>query len=206
MELHLLTRQEAQAFSFFGQKKILSSFRQRSTITKNMYKHVSKQRKLADQKKQVVLSDESDDSDDEVDNLSSASSGSESGSGSEEEESGDEDEEEEDEEEEQEQVALKPPPASYLTVAEALKDPIVYPVEAGGDATDPEVVCVVCTDKALKKGKMLDVHLASNVSSSFTPKPLFTKNPFTSHRVTNDDSNDSQFTALRLHSLPHLSP
>lgn len=141
-----------------------STFLNASTCRKDMYKHVSKQRKLADKNKQVVLSDESDDSDDEQLENSSSEAKSGSGSGEAEESEKAEEEEKQEEEEEKEEEVLNPPPTGYPTVTEALKDPIVYPVEAGGDGSEPEVVCVVCPDKALKKGKMLEVHVASNVS------------------------------------------
>ncbi|KDE09460.1 hypothetical protein MVLG_00362 [Microbotryum lychnidis-dioicae p1A1 Lamole] len=137
-----------------------------------MYKHVAKARRLAASNKEAVMSDESESEDDLEQDVSSQASGSGSGSeeGSEDEEEGsDEDEGEgsDDDDEQDEAEALTPPPLGYPTAEEAGKDPIVtVPREAGDTAADAEVgedkmLCVVCPTKKIKKGRMLEVHLAS---------------------------------------------
>ena len=81
-----------------------------------------------------------------------------------------EDEEEEDDEE------LGPPPAGFPTALEALDaGRSIAEVEEEGDAgskADKDVVlaCVVCPNKVLKLGKMLEIHLGSKVGTPDYPR------------------------------------
>ncbi|KAK4697375.1 hypothetical protein P7C70_g8222, partial [Phenoliferia sp. Uapishka_3] len=132
-----------------------------------MYKHVAKQRKLTDSNKEARLSDEddlSDDDDPSSDEAATASEGSDSDS--------DFGEDEDvilpasailsDEEEVADTIELKEPPKGFPSAEEALKNPIAEPEKEEGEGDDDvQPVCVVCPSKALKRGKMLDVHLAS---------------------------------------------
>lgn len=133
-----------------------------------MYKHVAKQRKLAENNKQVALSDE--DSSGNSESESEASSNSESGSDSEGSEGeGDEFDEamEELEIETEKEEELLPPPAGFPTALEATKNSIVDSTLVGVEgALENSMICVICPEKALKKGRMLEVHIAGKVSSS----------------------------------------
>lgn len=131
-----------------------------------MFRHVQKQRKLAESNKELQLSDEDSSgnsaSEGEEDSASEQS-GSEDESGDE--ESGDEEEGSEGEESagQEEEEELLPPPPGYPTAEEALKNPIALPDSDGLATADIVPVCVVCPSKALKPGKMLEVHLGSKV-------------------------------------------
>lgn len=132
-----------------------------------MYKHVAKQRKLAENNKQVALSDE--DSSGNSDSESESSSNSDSSSGNEESEGGDEFDEimEEPEIEKEKEEELLPPPTGFPTALEATKNSIVDSILVGVEgALDNSMICVICPEKALKKGRMLEVHLSGKVSIS----------------------------------------
>lgn len=124
------------------------------------YKHVSKQRKLAEQNKELQLSDEDSSgnsaSEDEGSDSDSEFGSEASGTGGESdgEEVGSDDEEEEEGEEE-----LLPPPPGFPTALEAVEKPVGE--DPGGNGEN--VVCVICPDKVLKKGRMLEVHLGGKV-------------------------------------------
>ena len=146
-----------------------------------MYKHVAKQRKLTDSNKEARLSDEegSDDSSDDAGSSDSEANDSDSAFGD------DDDDDADDgivlpgggadsDEEAEEEVELKEPPKGFPTALEALENPIAMPEkseEAGDAGEEPQPVCVVCPSKALKHGKMLDIHLASKVRSP-VPQPV----------------------------------
>ena len=142
-----------------------------------MYKHVAKQRKLAASNKELRLSDE-ESSGDSASEISNSDSDSNSDAGSSDEDGGDaideidemlaggsggEDEEEEEEEE------MGPPPAGFPTALEALEaGRSIAEVEEEGETAskadkDVVLVCVVCPNKVLKLGKMLEIHLGSKV-------------------------------------------
>ena len=144
-----------------------------------MYKHVAKQRKLAASNKELRLSDEesSGDSASEISNSDSdsntdAGSSDEAGEGAVDEindmlAGGSEGEDDGEEEEEE----LGPPSAGYPTALEALEaGRSIVEVEEEGEAgskadKDVVLVCVVCPNKVLKLGKMLEIHLGSKVST-----------------------------------------
>lgn len=147
-----------------------------------MYKHVAKQRRLVNAKKELHLSDEdsSGNSSDSSEDHSSNSNDSESNSNSDSDEDEEDDDSEEDEGEEREdeedeagegEPELLPPPPHFPTALEATLEPIAYPEEAeevddeGNELLGKEMqpVCTVCPSKKLKLGKMLDVHLNSKV-------------------------------------------
>lgn len=140
----------------------------------NMYRHYAKQRKLGKQQKQAVLSDEESSGDDDEDYTSGAQQAPvESGSDVSDDESGSDDDDdllppsqESGAEESAEEDELLPPPPGVPTAEEALDNSIcAQPTDVDAqDAEEGPLICVVCPSKVLKRGKMLDVHLASKVS------------------------------------------
>ena len=94
--------------------------------------------------------DEGSDSDSEFGSEASGSGGESDG-----EEGGSGGEEEVDEEEDE----LLPPPPGFPTALEAVEKPVGE--DPGGNGEN--VVCVICPDKVLKKGRMLEVHLGGKV-------------------------------------------
>lgn len=156
-----------------------------------MYRHFSKQRKLAAKGKQPLLSDEEDDDSSDEENVpqqhtgnivvqDSADENSDSGADS---DSADEDDQDdkmlpasdlEEESDSSDETELLPPPPGFPTAQEAIENPIcaqapttaTEPDAAPADDADTPLICVVCPSKVLKLGKMLEVHLASKVSWS----------------------------------------
>lgn len=148
-----------------------------------LFKQVAAQQKRSKRKAEALLSDEEDnDSSSDEEQLDLGSS-DESGSDFE----GDEDEDlvgsddaEDDDDEEPEVLdedEPRPPPVGFPTAREALDNTVAstalliaeMDAEKSGDEKDdddPEeapLVCVVCPNKILKPGKMVEVHLASKV-------------------------------------------
>ncbi|GAA5842797.1 hypothetical protein JCM3766R1_007164 [Sporobolomyces carnicolor] len=146
-----------------------------------LFKQVAAQQKRSKRKAEALLSDEEDnDSSSDEEQLDLGSS-DESGSDFE----GDEDEDfvgsddaEDDDDEEPEVLdedEPRPPPVGFPTAREALDNTVAstalliaeMDAEKSGDEKeddDPEeapLVCVVCPNKILKPGKMVEVHLAS---------------------------------------------
>lgn len=137
-----------------------------------MFKHVTKSRKLAKHQREARLSDEDSSgasaSEPELDSASDAS-----GSDASDSEGSDSDSEfEKDEPETPEEDELLSPAPGYPTIEEALANPIAQPThEEGKDGELVEAqglapVCVVCVNKVLKAGTMLEVHKKSKVSSN----------------------------------------
>lgn len=146
-----------------------------------MYKHVAKQRRLVNSNKELHLSDEDSSGNSSSSDGGRSDSGSDSdsddsgegeddddilgGLGGKEEDAGEEEEEDSDDEE------ILPPPAGFPTALEATINPIGEPEdddEEDGTLKEEGVpVCAVCPNKALKKGKMLELHLKSKVSFFF---------------------------------------
>ena len=137
-----------------------------------MYKHVAKQRKLTDSNKEARLSDEEASDDSSSDDAGSDSEANDSDSAF-----GDEDDDgialpatgaSDDDEDAEDEVELKEPPKGFPSALEALANPIAEPESVEGAAEGEEIqpVCVVCPSKALKRGKMLEIHLASKVRPS----------------------------------------
>lgn len=147
-----------------------------------VYKHVQAQQKRASKRgRREALSDEDDDLSDSDRSSVAEQSGSES------DEDSDEDSEEDllprdEDEEELDPDAPRPPPKGFPTATEALENQIVSSKfliaeqedgseeEKGSDEEAKEdeeeelpLVCVVCPNKVLKQGRMVEVHLASKV-------------------------------------------
>ncbi|GAA6050998.1 hypothetical protein JCM3770_005362 [Rhodotorula araucariae] len=140
-----------------------------------VYKHVAAQQKRSKRKAEQLLSDEDDDNSSASDasDASEDESGSRSGS--------DDDDEDSDSDSEEEDDGLggepplgeddpRPPPAGFPTALDALETQVVssaalVPTDGDADAALDEdelpLICVVCPNKVLKKGKMTEVHLAS---------------------------------------------
>ena len=132
-----------------------------------MYKHVAKQRKLIDENKEVTLSDEDSSGNEDSDEGSSADeSNSDAGEGdSDDDDSEDSEDDEEEvagEEEKAKELELAPPPTGFPTAEEAILAPVANTEKEGTNDVVP--VCVICPTKALKPGRMLEVHLGSKVS------------------------------------------
>ncbi|KAL8290183.1 hypothetical protein RQP46_003122 [Phenoliferia psychrophenolica] len=136
-----------------------------------MYKHVAKQRKLTDSNKEARLSDEDNASDDSSsDDAASDSEANDSDSAFGDDDDGDDNvvpaggAVETDDEDAEDEIELKEPPKGFPSALEALENPIAMPEksdEEGAEGEELQPVCVVCPSKALKHGKMLDIHLAS---------------------------------------------
>lgn len=135
-----------------------------------MFKHVTKSRKLAKHQREARLSDEDSSgasaSEPELDSDASGSDGSDS-EGS---DSDSEFEQDEPQTPEEEEELLSPAPG-YPSIEQAVVDPIALPThEEGRDGELVEKeglapVCVVCVNKVLKAGTMLEVHKKSKVRS-----------------------------------------
>ncbi|GAA5880513.1 hypothetical protein JCM16303_005411 [Sporobolomyces ruberrimus] len=150
-----------------------------------LFKQVTAQQKRSKRKAEALLSDEEGNDSSSDEELLDSDSG-ESGSGSDESDSeieGDEDEEllgpgEDDDEEPQvlDEDEPRPPPAGFPTAKAALENTVAstaaliaeMDAEKGEDGKTEEddeeeapLVCVVCPNKILKPGKMVEVHLAS---------------------------------------------
>ncbi|GAA5903469.1 uncharacterized protein JCM6883_005011 [Sporobolomyces salmoneus] len=149
-----------------------------------LFKQVTAQQKRSKRKAEALLSDEENSSSDEE--QLDAGSDSEAGSGSDESDSELDGEDEElvgasDEEEEGEPEVLdedepRPPPVGFPTAKEALENTVASTAaliaemdaekgegekENAEDDEEAPLVCVVCPNKILKPGKMVEVHLAS---------------------------------------------
>lgn len=157
-----------------------------------LFKQVTAQQKRSKRKAEALLSDEEGNdssSEEELELSSDEEEGSESGE--DESEDGDEVEElvgsagegESDEDEEDlvlEEDQARPPPAGFPTAKEALDNTVAstaaliaeMDAEKGEEAKEDDdeeeapLVCVVCPNKILKPGKMVEVHLASKVSDA----------------------------------------
>lgn len=134
-----------------------------------MFKHVTKSRKLAKHQREARLSDEDSSgasaSEPELDSASGSGSDASDSEGSDSDSEFDKDEVEAVEEEEE----LLAPAPGYPTIEEAVADPIAQPTHEEGkdgelvEATGLAPVCVVCVNKVLKAGTMLEVHKKSKV-------------------------------------------
>ena len=149
-----------------------------------VYKHVAASQKRSKRKAEQLLSDEEDDLS-ASDNSDASQDEADSDSGSDQDDSNDDDSADEDDGLGGVDDVLgpedpRPPPKGFPTALEALETQVVSSAllvagdesgdEAakGGDGDDEDdeelpLVCVVCPNKVLKKGKMTDVHLASKV-------------------------------------------
>lgn len=191
-----------------------------------LFKQVTAQQKRSKRKAEALLSDEEGNDSSSDEELLDSDSG-ESGSGSDESDSeveGDEDEEllgpEEDDDEEPQVLdedEPRPPPAGFPTAKAALENTVAstaaliaeMDAEKGEDGKTEEddeeeapLVCVVCPNKILKPGKMVEVHLASKVS--LDPRPVvceadtdarFVFPRSLRNRITSVASTDSRFTS-----------
>ncbi|GAA5823878.1 hypothetical protein JCM5353_006391 [Sporobolomyces roseus] len=152
-----------------------------------LFKQVTAQQKRSKRKAEALLSDEEGNDSSSEEELELSSDEEEgSGSGEDESEDGDEVEElvgsagegESDEDEEDlvlEEDQARPPPAGFPTAKEALENTVAstaaliaeMDAEKGEEAKEDDdeeeapLVCVVCPNKILKPGKMVEVHLAS---------------------------------------------
>ncbi|GAA6014173.1 hypothetical protein JCM11491_004128 [Sporobolomyces phaffii] len=152
-----------------------------------LFKQVTAAQRRSKRKAEALLSDEEgNDSSSDEDRLDSDASASDD-SGSDEDEDEDEDEDDEvlgsaSEDDDEEPEVLdedepRPPPVGFPTAHEALENTVAstaaliaeMDAEKGDDAAasggeddeEAPLVCVVCPNKILKPGKMVEVHLAS---------------------------------------------
>ena len=193
-----------------------------------LFKQVTAQQKRSKRKAEALLSDEEGNDSSSEEELELSSDEEEgSGSGEDESEDGDEVDDsvgsagEGDSDDEEQDLVLdedqpRPPPAGFPTAKEALENTVASTAaliaemdaekgeEAKGGAEDDEeeeeapLVCVVCPNKILKPGKMVEVHLASKVSTALSefrfsfPKKLICR---VRNRTTTVDSTDLKCTS-----------
>ncbi|GAA5847201.1 hypothetical protein JCM9279_006135 [Rhodotorula babjevae] len=149
-----------------------------------VYKHVAASQKRSKRKAEQLLSDEEDDLS-ASDNSDASQDEADSDSGSDQDDSDDDDSADEDDglggvDDVLGEDDPRPPPKGFPTALEALENQVassaLLVAAAGGESGDEAakgdgavgeddeelpLVCVVCPNKVLKKGKMTDVHLAS---------------------------------------------